>query len=499
MTENEGYVLLALFLVPLAGAVLLMLTPSRERAAIIGLTAVASLAMFVMSVYVFVRYSLDTSAQFQGVLAWDWVENAGLLGEHGIQLKVGVDGIGAAMVLLTGIVILAGTWVSWKFEHRLKDFFILLYVLVAGVYGTFVLLDLFVWFLFYELAVLPMYLLIAVWGSTRKEYGAMKLMMMLIAASILIFTGIFGIFTETGLGNFDMVQIFASTDRIDRNMQLILFPMIVIGCGTLGGLFPFHPWSPDGHAAAPTAVSMLHAGVLMKLGAFGVIRLGFQMLPEGAEFWAPGLIVLGITGALYGAISALRQDDLKLMTGFSSVSHMGYVFVGLGTLNVIGMSGAVLQMFAHGVMTALFFLLIGGIYDQAHNRDISNFSGIARVMPVWSIMFVVAGLASLGLPGLSGFVAEVHIFIGVFRAYPVVGGLAVLTAAITATYLLRMFAQAFYGELSPRWSGLGEITWAERAGAAVLVGAIFFLGLWPSPWVDRISQTIATTIPGITL
>ena len=348
MTENEGYVLLALFLVPLAGAVLLMLTPSRERSAIIGLTATASLAMFVMSVYVFVRYSLDSSAQFQGVLAWDWVENAGMLGEHGIQLKVGVDGIGAAMVLLTGIVILAGTWVSWKIEHRLKDFFILLYVLVAGVYGTFVILDLFVWFLFYELAVLPMYLLIAVWGSTRKEYGAMKLMMMLIAASILIFTGIFGIFTETGLGNFDMVEIFASTDRIDRDIQLILFPLVAIGCGTLGALFPLHAWSPDGHAAAPTAVSMLHAGVLMKLGAFGVIRLGFQMLPEGAEFWAPGLIVLGITGALYGAVSALRQDDLKLMTGFSSISHMGYVFVGLGTMNVIGMSGAVLQMFATG-------------------------------------------------------------------------------------------------------------------------------------------------------
>ena len=255
MTENEGYILLALILVPLATAVLLMLTPSRERTAIIGITATASLAMFMMSVYVFMRYSLDSGEQFQGVLAWDWVENAGLLGEHGIQLKVGVDGIGAAMVLLTGIVILAGTWVSWKFEYRLKDFFILLYVLVAGVYGTFVTLDLFVWFLFYELAVLPMYLLIAVWGSTRKEYGAMKLMMMLVAASILIFTGIFGIFTATGLGNFDMVEIFAATDRIDRNLQLILFPMIVIGCGTLGGLFPFHPWSPDGHAAAPTAVA----------------------------------------------------------------------------------------------------------------------------------------------------------------------------------------------------------------------------------------------------
>ena len=498
MTESDGYVLVALFLVPVGSALLLMLTPSRERRTIIGITALASLTMFVLSVYVFARYSFDSGEQFQGVLAWDWIENAGLLGEHGIQLKVGIDGISAVMVLLTGIVIMAGTWVSWKIEYRTKDFFVLLYVLVAGVYGTFVLLDLFIWFFFYELAVLPMYLLIAVWGSTRKEYGAMKLMMMLLAASILIFTAIFGIFTATAIGTFDMEEIFAATGSIDRDLQLILFPMIAIGCGTLGGIFPFHAWSPDGHAAAPTAVSMLHAGVLMKLGAFGIIRLGFQMLPEGAEFWAPGLILLGISGALYGAIGALRQTDLKLMTGFSSISHMGYVFVGLGTMNVIGWSGAVLQMFAHGVMTALFFLLIGGLYDQAHNRDIPNFSGMARQMPLWTIFFTIAGLASLGLPGLSGFVAEVHIFIGVFRAYPVVGVLAVITAAITATYILRMFAQAFYGEPTPRWSGLSDITWPERASSAVLIGAILVFGLWPAPWVNRISETVRA-IPGITL
>ena len=504
MSDGDGYVLLALFLLPLGVAALLIGTPSRERSVVIGITGASSLALFVMSVYAFARYSFDGGQQFQGVQAWDWIENVGLLGEHGIQLKVGLDGISAAMVLLTGIVSMAGTWVSWKLEYRLKDFFVLFNVLLAGVFGTFVLLDVFVWFLFYELAVLPMYLLIAVWGSTRKEYGSMKLMMMLVAASILIFTAIFGIFAETDLGTFDMIGdaaagrpgLFEAGAGIDRHFQLILFPMIAIGCGTLAGLFPLHSWSPDGHAAAPTAVSMVHAGVLMKLGAFGVIRLGFQMLPEGAAFWAPGLIVLGIIGALYGAVSALRQDDMKLLTGFSSVSHMGYVFVGLGTLNVIGMSGAVLQMFAHGVMTALFFLLIGGIYDQAHNRDISNFSGMARVMPVWAVFFLIAGLASFGLPGLSGFVAELHIFIGAFRAYPAIGALAVLTAAITATYLLRMFAQSFFGEPSPRWTSLNEITWPERAGAALLAASILALGLWPAPWIDRISATIQT-IPGV--
>ena len=494
MTDNEGYLLLSLPLIPLGAAVLLMFVPSGERTLIRIVTGAASVAMFVISVYVFFAFDYR-GEQFQGVLAWPWFENVGFLGENGVQLKVGVDGIAAPMVLLTGIVILTGTWVSWKQEHRSKDFFILLFVLVAGVYGTFVALDLFFWFLLYETAVLPMYLLIGVWGSGRREYGAMKLMMMLVAASILIFTAIFGIFTEAGLGTFDLPALFDAT--YDPTFQKIMFPLIVLGCGTLGGIFPLHPWSPDGHAAAPTAVSMLHAGVLMKLGAFGIIRLGFQMMPEGGEFWAPALLTLGIVGALYGAIGALRQTDFKLMTGFSSVSHMGYVFLGLGTLNLIGMSGAVLQMFAHGVMTALFFLLIGALYDQSHDREITHYSGLAKQMPVWAVFFVIAGLASFGLPGLSGFIAEVHIFIGAFRAYPIVGGLAVFTAAITATYLLRMFARTFFGEADPRWSGVGEITWAERAGATVLSISIFALGLWPAPWIDRIAMGLEMGIPEV--
>ncbi|RLT35891.1 MAG: NADH-quinone oxidoreductase subunit M [Chloroflexi bacterium] len=497
MSASEGYLMVSLFAIPLGTALLLMLVPSRERGAIMAVTGLSSLVLFILSVYLFARYDYTSQEQFQGVVAWDWLQNVGFLGDHGIQLKVGMDGISAAMVLLTGIITLAGTWVSWKIQHRTKDFFILLYVLIAGVYGTFVMLDLFFFFLLYETALLPMYLLIAVWGSTRKEYGAMKLMMMLVAASILIFTAVFAIFTEANLGTFDMTKLFGA--HYDPRMQKIFFPMIALGCGTLGGMWPFHSWSPDGHAAAPTAVSMLHAGVLMKLGAFGIIRLGFQILPEGAAFWAPGLITVGITAALYGAISALRQTDMKLMSGFSSVSHMGYVFMGLGTLNVVGMTGSVLQMFAHGVMTALFFLLIGGMYDQSHNRDLPNFSGMAKQMPIWTIFFVLGGLASLGLPGLSGFVAELHIFVGAFRVYPVVGGLAVLTAAITATYLVRMFAQAFFGEFNPRWNALRDITWTERAGAGVLALSMLALGLWPSPWVDRIANTLARSIPGVSL
>ncbi len=495
MTAADGYVLIALCLIPLGVSMLLFLVPTSQRSSVIALTGISSLAMLALSLYVFFKYAFN-GEQFQGVLAWTWMQNVGLLGEKGIQFKVGVDGIGASLVLLTGVVIVPATWVTWKIQDRMKDYFILLYLVTAGVYGAFVILDLFFWFLFYEMALMPMYLLIGVWGSTRKEYGAMKLMMMLLAGSIFIFTVIFALFTHVGAGTFDMVTLLNAPK--DAGFQKIFFPLLVIGCGTLGAMFPFHSWSPDGHAAAPTSVSMLHAGVLMKVGAFGVVRLGFQMMPEGGAFWAPALIVLGAGAGLYGAISALRQTDMKLLMGFSSVSHMGYVFLGLGTFNAIGWSGAVLQMTAHGWMTALFFLLIGGMYDQSHNRDIPNFSGMAKQMPIWSIFFIFASMASLGLPGLSGFIAELHIFIGTFRSYPIVGGLAVLTAAITTTYLIRILAQAFFGEMNPRWAHLQEITWMERAGALVLAIAMLALGLWPSPWIQRIAPSIIN-IPGITL
>ena len=263
MTENDGFILISLFCLPLLSAILLMLIPSKERSLVIGLTGIASSLMFILSIYIFLNYDFNSTAQYQGVFSLSWISDIGFIAKDGIQLKVGIDGIAASMILLTGIVILAGTIVSWKIQYKIKDFFILLYILVAGVFGTFAMLDLFFWFLLYETAVLPMYLLIGVWGSTRKEYGAMKLMMMLVAGSILIFAAIFMIFTESQLGTFDMELL--STVQFNRNFQIIVFPLIAIGCGTLGAMFPFHAWSPDGHASAPTAVSMLHAGVHLVL------------------------------------------------------------------------------------------------------------------------------------------------------------------------------------------------------------------------------------------
>lgn len=497
------YVLLSLLAIPVGCALVFVLIPSHYPQLVRYVAFAGGLAMFILSAVAFFAYEFNSGTGLRYELQWDWLENVGFLGENGITFYLALDGIAAPLVLLNGIVIFAAVFVSWNISTRNKDFFILLFLLVSGVYGVFISQDLFFFFFWYEVAVLPMYLLVAVWGASSdfgtftrtKEYGAMKLTMMLVAGSVLIFIGIFAVFVEAGQGTFDMTVLREVT--YDEDFQKWCFPFFMVGFGVLAGMWPLHTWSPDGHVAAPTGVSMLHAGVLMKLGAFGILRVGMTMLPEGAEWWAPVLMTLGCSGAVYGAVSALAQKDLKYMVGYSSVSHMGYVLMGLASMNTIGVNGAVLQMFAHGVMTALMFTNVGAIYDQAHLRDMTQFGGLARAMPRHAAFFTVAGLSSLGLPGLAGFVAEFHIFVGVFRAdYWWAGALGIFAAALTATYILRMLAQAYFGPFNERWESLREMRIGEQAAAVLLIAAILFMGLWPAPFIDRITESV-NSIPGI--
>ena len=490
---DAGEALLLLLLIPAGAAVAIMLVPQRYPTAIRLIALAAGTAMLANAIYVFAVYDyVDGGFQFD--LQYVWIENVGFLKENGISLHLGVDGIAAPLVLLNGIVAFSGVLISWKIDYRNKDFFVLFMLLVTGVFGVYISQDLFFWFFFYELAVLPMYLLILVWGSTNKEYGAMKLTMMLVGASVLVFVGIFAVFVESGTGTFDLPVLRAV--EFDTGFAQTFFPFFMIGCGVLAGLWPFHTWSPDGHVAAPTAVSMLHAGVLMKLGAFGIIRLGIEVLPEGTDLWMPVLLVLGTIAAIYGAFSALHQTDLKFVIGYSSVSHMGFVLMGLGTMNTIGVNGAVLQMFSHGVMTALFFAMVGALYDQAHTRDITQFGGIIRKMPFFVIFFGLAGLASLGLPGLSGFVAEFHVFVGTIDAFPLFAAIGVLSAAITAVYILRLLGRAALGPFNTRWEGLHDLTRWEWAGGMALVIPIVAMGVWPDPFVDRIASAVLE-LPGV--
>jgi NADH-quinone oxidoreductase subunit M len=481
-------------LAPMITALIIMVIPRRWPWAIRLVAAAGSGLTLVLSLIVFFGYDWQL-AGFQFVERYAWIP------ELGINLSFGVDGISAPMVLLTGLVIFTGVIVSFKIADRPKEYYALLLVLVAGVYGVFVALDLFFLFFTYEIAVLPMYLLIAIWGSTRKEYAAMKLTLMLLAGSILVWVGLLAVYVQSGastggISSFDVEALASAPIQrlFDQDFQRLFFPILFIGFAVLAAMWPLHTWSPDGHVAAPTAVSMLHAGVLMKLGAYGCIRVAIFLLPDGARYWAPVFLICGTVAAVYGAFSALAQRDLKFVIGYSSVSHMGYVIVGICTLSLVGMTGAVLQMFAHGIMTALFFALVGAIYDQAHTREIGIFSGLARTMPWFVGFFSLAGLASLGLPGLANFVAELLIFLGTFQTYPLAGVLCVIAVAVTATYILRLVARSFYGPFNPRWSGLRDVLPNEWLAAAILVLVLVVVGLYPAPFTNMIDASSAPII-----
>ncbi|MBI4496363.1 MAG: NADH-quinone oxidoreductase subunit M [Chloroflexi bacterium] len=484
----------AILALPFLGSLIILAIPERHQPLIRWVAATASFLALLLSIWVFRAYPYDQGGyQFQERHAW-------LPAPVEVSLHLGVDGLSAPLVLLTGIVIFCGVLVSWKLTRRVKDFFILLLVLVGGVFGVFLSLDLFFFFFFYEVAVLPMYLLIAVWGSSTdfgtfqrtKEYSAMKLTLVLVAASVPVWVAFIALFWQAGLGTFNLVEIQQGA-RFSVEFQRLFFPLVLVGFGVLAGLWPFHTWSPDGHVAAPTAVSMLHAGVLMKLGAFGIIRVGMTLMPEGAQTWMPLLLVLGTVNVVYGALSALAQQDLKYVVGYTSVSHMGYVLVGIATLNMVGLSGAVLQMFSHGIMTALMFALVGAIYDQAHTRVIAGFGGLARRMGIITAFFVLAGLTSLGLPGLSGFIAEVLVFAGLFQrpGALVFGVLAVFGAAITAVYILRLMGTVFFGDLPPRWEGLRDASPSETVAMAILGGLLVAVGLYPASFLRLITRGVA--------
>ncbi len=452
---------------PLVAALALLFVPSQSRAATRVIAVSSTLVSLAGSLVVAFGYDLARGG-------YQFRESYPLVPGVGINLDFGVDGWGVSLLLLTSLIIFAGAFATWTLRNRDKEFYILLLALVAGVFGVFVSLDLFVFFLFYEIAVLPMYLLIGIWGSTKKvaeagpfrfifrlldiggkEYAAMKLTLMLLIGSAFILAGILAMYYSAGEHSFSLEVLEKA--HYPRSMQLWVFPILWMGFGTLGGVFPFHTWSPDGHASAPTAVSMLHAGVLMKLGAFGVIRIGMVMMPEGAAAWAFVVGAVAVINVVYGALSAMSQTDLKYVIAYSSVSHMGVVMLGAATLHIDGWNGAVYQMFAHGLMTGLFFALVGLVYEKAHSREIFRMGGFARIMPGIAVFFTLAGLSSLGMPGLAGFVAEFLVFLGAWEAdaktllghagIPVwwwaLAG--ILGAWITAVYVLRAVRAIFWG------------------------------------------------------
>jgi NADH-quinone oxidoreductase subunit M len=542
MTDVFTFPILSVIIfTPIVAAVIMLFIDSERRDLIRGISITAATIVLVLAAAVFFGYNAqvgsgavaaeqEISAQsdqpattmFENGLAFEervtWIESLG------ISYHVGVDGLNAPMVLLTGLVAVAGVLISWRIDDRTREFMVFFMLLVAGVLGVFVALDMFVLFFFYELAIFPMYILIATWGWVKlREYAAMKLTLYILIGSVIALVGVIamyfvaGQFFEANPGalpvgesaySFDMVHLMRAAEAGAYNVPgyagidvmtfaKLWFPFIFIGFAVLAGVFPFHNWSPDGHVAAPTAVSMIHAGVLMKLGAYAALRAGVQLLPEGAEVHLPWIVFLTLVNVVYGAFIAFRQRDFKYVIGFSSVSHMGLVSMGFASMNIIGMTGAGLQMFSHGAMTALFFGCVGMVYDRAHTRDIPSLGGFAKRMPWVAIAFVVGGLTSMGMPGLSGFIAEFPIFQGMWAAsenislqigsftltnyYSIIVIISALAIVITAAYVLRVTGTVFFGEFDDKkYADVGDIAITDRIILFLLGTPLLILGVYPA-------------------
>jgi len=466
-----------LVLCPVAGLLAILLIPGSNKTAIRVAAALSGLAATVVTALIAFRFDRQASG-YQLVEQVPWIPSVA------IEYHLGVDGISLALLILTSIVFLTGVLVMWELEERVKEFFAFMTLLVTGVFGVFVSLDLFFFLFFYEVAVLPMYLLIAVWGSTRKEYGAMKLTLYLLAGTALVVPAVLALYSVSDPHTFDMTRLAAA--GFSPRFQIVVFPFLFLGFGVLAGLWPFHTWSPVGHVAAPTAVSMLHAGVLMKLGAYGILRVGMLILPEGAAYWAQWAALLATINIVYGAFVALAQTDLKFVIGYSSVSHMGIVLLGLATLSVDGINGAVFQMFSHGIMTALFFAAVGFIYDRYHTREIGKLGGLSRHLPIASSFFIVAALTGAGVPGFASFWAELLVFLGTLRTYPVLAAIVVGALTITLAYSIRVIVVAFFGEAREAHPEVKDISLFLALPRAILVAVLLVLGFYPRLILDVI-------------
>jgi NADH-quinone oxidoreductase subunit M len=473
------------------GVVLFFLPAERHREIRIFALTGATIAL-VLSLWAYFTYDLALGG-YQLVEHYPWVPRLG------ISYHVGIDGMNAPLVLLTGIVMFTGVLVSWGIDDRPREFFGFLFILATGVFGVFVSLDLFQLFFFYEIAVFPMYLLIAIWGwKVTREYAAMKLTLYLFIGSVIAIVGGLAMYFASGTHSFSLFALEQA--NFSPDFQRFWFPFVFFGFAVLGGIFPVHNWSPDGHVAAPTAVSMFHAGVLMKVGAFAALRVGIMLLPEGARFWAPLILGLATVNVVYGAFIASIQTDFKYVIGFSSVSHMGLVILGFATLNLTGITGAGIQMFSHGVMTALMFAVVGLVYDRAHTREIPKLGGFIKVMPLAGIAFIIAGLVSMGMPGFSGFIAEFPIFMGLWQSQPIVAIIAAISIVITAGYIMRVIGRVFFGEMPEEFKGhITPINNFDKIALIILSGILILVGVYPSiiaPLVESGAQAVMALVGG---
>ncbi len=483
--------LLTILLAPMVGALLLLFV-REDQTAVVRRVALASVSVSLAGAVAALLTYDRVLGGFQHEVFWPWVRSLG------IGFHLGVDGINAVLVLLHALCAFTGVLISYAIGSRVKEYYIFYLILITGVFGVFLSLDLFFFYFFYEMAVVPMYPLIGIWGSDveeqgvvrfSKEYATMKLTIYLTLGAVVALVGLLWLYASTGARTTDLtaLQEHFAVRPLPASLQRTLFPLLALGFGVIAPLWPLHSWSPIGHAAAPSAVSMLHAGVLMKLGSYAVIRLAVSLLPAGAQAWLPWLAVLCVFNIVYGGFVAMAQKDLKLIIGYSSSSHMGYVLLGIACLTPLALNGAVLLMFAHGLMTALAFALVGHVYDRAHTRWLPDLGGLAHQLPFIAGCGVIAAMASSGLPGFANFVSELMVFVGGWDAYPVQVVCGVLGVVITSVYMLRVVRGVFFGPARPAYAKVTDARRAfDRLPYVVLIGALLWVGCWPGPLVHTI-------------
>jgi len=438
-------------------------------------------------------------------------------GFAGIHYALSADGISLALVLLTGIIAIAGVLFSWDIADRTNEFFAFYLLLIGSVYGVFLAADAFLLFVFYEIVIIPKYFLIAVWGSTRREYGAMKLAIYSFVGSAMVLGGLIAAYAVSGAHSTELTDLVAASTHLSPHFQLIAFPIVFTGFAILAGLWPFHTWAPTGHVAAPTAASMLLAGVVMKLGAYGCLRVAMTLFPLGLAPWTHthlGLhswrdlfALLAAIGIVYGAFAALAQRDFKFVIGYSSVSHMGFILLGLMTLNLTGLSGAILQMISHGLLAGLLFAVVGRmVYARTHTRELAQLGpmNLNRALPFAAVTFVIAAVAAMGIPGFSGFVAELMILLGAWRAYPLLACSTGLGILIGVAYIWRAMQKAFFSgthsedaatvaaasDSHSHHHDLTPITLPEKLAAILLIASSLIVGLFPRLLLDVIQPAL---------
>jgi len=474
------------------GALVCGLMPASAHRRIRWVALATAAAGFAVSVACYLNLS---GGEIADKIQHEWIPTLG------ISFLTGYDGISLPLLMVTGLVAVCGVLFSWNIDTRANQFYAFYFALIGGVYGVFLSLDLFLLFVFYEIAVVPKYFLIAIWGGVRRQFAAMKLVLYSFGGSALVLIGMIALYFLAKDANGEAIQSFSllalQEGQVAASAQNWIFPLLFIGFAILAGMWPFHTWAPTGHVAAPTATSMLLAGVVMKLGAYGCLRVAIGLLPEGAQAWAPCIAVVAIINIVYGAFVALKQDDFKYVIGYSSVSHMGFVLLGLATLNEIGLTGAVLQMFSHGVIGALLFAMVGTvIYTRTKTRMLDELHRLIDRMPGIAWVFVAAGLASMGLPGFSGFISELYVLIGVWGS---LSGWILLGAGfgilMTFGYTLVKIHEAFFRERKTGGTPEPEtaypaMTVPEKVGVTILLGASLLIGICPWILTDKITPSL---------